>query len=137
MLDDVIGLGEGGVGRGFIAEELNESDIVGALVPYARRALGSGLSRRHDRGERLVIDRDQFGRVVRLEQGLRHHEGNVITSEAHAVFDERGIGRPKARAVAALEPTGNRKVAPSRRLPIRAREHREHAGRCLGPARID
>ena len=137
MLDDVIGPGEGGVGRGLVAEELHEADIVGALLPDPGRALGGGLRGRHDRGKRLVIDHDQFGRVLGLNERLRHDEGDVVTGPAHVIFDKGGIGRAKAAAVAALEPIGDRQVPPSRGLPVRSGEHREHARRPLRPACID
>ena len=41
VLDDVRGLGEGGVGRGLVAEQFDETDIVGAAVPDFRGAPGS------------------------------------------------------------------------------------------------
>ncbi len=137
MLDDVGGVGEGGIGRGLVAEELHETDIVRALIPHPRRASGGGLRGRHDRGERLVVDRNQLGGVLGLDQSLRHHEGDIIAGPAHAVFDKRGIGRPKRAAVAALQSAGDRQVAPSRGLPVRAGEHREHPRRRLGLARVD
>src|SRR5262249_16466626 len=62
---------------------------------------------------------------------------DVVAGPADAICDEGGVGRAKARAVAALEPVGDRQVPPSRGLPVRAGEHREHARRRLGPARTD
>ena len=137
MLDDVIGLGERGLGRGLVAEELHEADIVRAAFPHPRRAVGAGLRGRHDGGQRLVVGHDQFGRVERLVIGLRHHEGDVVADPAHAVLGQRRIGRPEHAAVAPLQSVGHRQVAPSGGLPVVAGEHGEHAGRGLGLAGVD
>src|SRR5262249_45206506 len=45
-------------------------------------------------------------------------------------------GRPEARPVAAVQSTRDGQGAPSRGLPVRAGEHREHARPRLGPARV-
>src|SRR5262249_34424235 len=61
----------------------------------------------------------------------------VVAGPAHTVLDKRGIGRPEARPVASVQSTRDGEVAPSGGLPVRAGEHREHARRRLGPARVD
>ena len=134
MLDDVIGLGERGFGRGLVAEQLHEADIVRAILPDPRRAVGASVRGRHDGGQRLVVDDDQLGRVERLVIGLRHHEGDVVADPARPVLGQRRIRRPEDAAVAPLQSIGHRQVAPSRGLPVFAGEHGEHAGRGLGLA---
>ena len=137
MLDDVIGLGECRLGGSLVAEELHETDIVGAVVPYPRGAVGARLGGRHGRGKRLVVGHDQFGCIERLMIGLRHHEGDIVADPAHSVLGQRRIGRPEYAAVAPLQSVGHRQVAPSGGLPIVAGEHGEHARRGLGLARVD
>src|SRR5215471_20355608 len=63
VLDHVVGLGDGGIGRRLVAEQLHEADIVGAAVPYLCRAGRVRLRGRDDGRQRLVVDRDQLGRV--------------------------------------------------------------------------
>ena len=137
VLDHVVGLGEGGVGRGLVAEQLHEADIVGAIVPHPRRALGGRLRGRGNRRQRLVVDLDQLGGVERLVGGLRHHEGDVVADPAHLVLGQRRVGRLEHAAVAQLEPARDRQVAPAGGLPVGAGEHRQHAGRRLGLGRVD
>ena len=72
--DDMRRRGEGGVGRRLVAFEIDKGDVVGAVVPDARRA---GLERRRgrdDRRQRLVFDLDQFGRVRRLMRASRRRQ---------------------------------------------------------------
>ena len=137
MLDDVIGLGERGFGRGLVAEQLHETDIVGAILPDPRRAVGARLGGGHDCGQRLVVGDDQLGRIERLVIGLRHHEGDVVADPARPVLGQRRIRRPEDAAVAPLQSIGHRQVAPSRGLPVFSGEHGEHARRGLGLGGVD
>ena len=137
MLDDVIGLGERGFGRGLVAEQLHEADIVRATLPDPRRAGGASLRGRHDGGQRLVVGDDQLGRVERLVISLRHHEGDVVADPARPVLGQRRIRRPEDAAVAPLQSIGHRQVAPSRGLPVFSGEHGEHARRGLGLGGVD
>jgi hypothetical protein len=86
MLDHMVGLGDCGLSRGLVAEQLNESDIVGAVIPDPRRAAPDRVCSRYAGGQRLIIDRDQLGRIQRLVIGFRHHEGDVVADEAHAIL---------------------------------------------------
>ena len=113
MLDDLVGLGEGGVGLGLVAFQMHEADVVRAVVPDQRRARLDRLRGRDDRRQRLVVDLDQLGRVHRLVHGLGDHEGDVVADPAHAVARQRAVARPvERRAVAALRartaPAGRR-----------------------------
>ena len=132
MLDDVGGAGKGCVGRFLVALDLDEADIVGAIVPNQRHAGLHGITGRNSGRQRLVIDFDQFRRIGRLIKIFRNDEGDIVADHAHAVLDQRRIARLVAgRAVAALEPAGHRQVTEARRLVIGAGQHREHAGRRL------
>jgi hypothetical protein len=80
-----------------------------------------------------VIDFDEFGGVPRLMLGLRYNESHVVANPAHAIFHQRRITRAVIRrAVAALHPAWDRKIAPSRSNPICAGQHGQHTGRGFG-----
>ena len=138
MLDDLVGLGEGLVGLGLVAFEMHEADVVRAVVPDQRRARLDRLRGGDDRGQRLVVDLDQLGRVHRLMHGLGHHEGDVVADPAHAVARQRAVARLiERRAVAALRAGRHRQIAEAGIVPVLAGEHRQHAGRGLGLGRVD
>ncbi len=116
LFDDSVGAREGGVGGGLVADQLDEADIVRAVVPHARRAWARRLGGGGDRRQRFEIDLDHFGGVHRLRYGLGHHEGHAFAEPAHAILRQDRIARlVHGRAVAALEAAGNRQVADSRR----------------------
>ena len=98
-LDDVLGLGEGGVGRGLVAEHQPERPVaLLVVVPDLRRALFGGVFEIHHRRQLLVVDLDQIGGIARLRLGLRDHEGDAIADIADAVVaDQR---QPGAEALA-------------------------------------
>ena len=132
------GARERGVGRGLVAVDLDEADVVLAIVVDARRAGRRGQCRRHHGGQRLVVDHDALGGVGRLVRGLRHHEGDAVADPAHPVGHQRRIARAIHRAaVAPLEAARHRQVAPPRGPPVGAGQHREHAGRGLGRRHVD
>ena len=133
----MVGFRDGRLGRGLVAEELNEADIVGAVVPDPWHTGTHRFSRRHAGRQRLVINRDQFGRIERLMVGLRDDEGDIVADKPHAIRHQGRIGRAEDTAVAPLEPAGHREITPPRCLPIRPGEHNQHAGRGLCPAHID
>ena len=126
------------VGRLLVAFDLDETDIVRAIVPHQRH---SGIERiaGRDRGrQRLVIDLDQFGRVDRLEISLGDDEGDIVADHPHFVLDQRRIARPVAgNIVAALQAAGHRQIAEARGLVVGAGEHPEHAGRGFGLRGVD
>jgi hypothetical protein len=111
---------EGSVGRGLIAFEMHEADIVGAVVKHERRAGRHRVSSRDDGRQFLVVDLDQFGRIGGLVIGLRHHEGDAVADPAHAILHQRRIARAiERRSVAALEPARDRQVTKAGGFPIR------------------
>ena len=82
-LDHMGGAGERGIGRGLVAVQMHEADVVRAVVPDPRRARRHASGGRDHRRQRFVVDLDQLGRIHRLQVGLRHHEGDVIADPAH------------------------------------------------------
>jgi len=138
MFDDVGGAGKGGVSRFLVTLDLDEADIVGAIVPNQRHARLHRIAGRNSSRQRLVIHLDQFRCIDRLIKIFRNDKGDVVADHAHPVLDQRRVTRPIAgRAVAALEPAGHRQVAEARRLVIGAGQHREYAGRRFCFRRVD
>ncbi len=132
------GLGEGQVGRFLVSFDLDEADIVWAIVPDQRHAGLDRVAGRNDGRQRLVIDLDQLGGIDRLVIGLGHDEGDIIADHAHPVLDQGRIARAIARRVVApLEPARHRQVAEAGRLVVGAGDHREHAGGGFGLGGVD
>ena len=113
-----------------------EREIVGHLVEHQRRARLDRLGGLEHRRERLDIERDRFGGVLGVGNGLRDHTGDRIADETHFVGGQR---RPRhvmdRRAVAVLQ----RHVAfePAITGEIVRGQHGEHARHRLGGAGID
>ena len=101
---DVRGLGEGGGHLLGIAVVIIERDVARALVMEERRAGARGLLRPDHRGQRIDIELDRLGGVLRLQQRLGHDEGDRIADEAHLVGGQRRPRRLVHRgAVAVVE----------------------------------
>ena len=62
-LDDVLGLGERGVGRLLVAHHEPDRDVIGRLVPHRRSAGFHRILERDHRRQHLVVDLDQLGGV--------------------------------------------------------------------------
>ena len=138
MADDVVRARERRVRGRLVAREVNETDVVRAIFPYARRAGRRGVGGRRDARQRLVIDRDQLGGVGGLRIGFGNDERDVIADPAHMVLRQSRIRRTIHRAaVAALLTAGDRQIPPSGTLPVRARQDEQHAGRRHGARNVD
>ena len=86
QLDDVLGAGEGRVGRFLVAEHQPEADIaLRAVVPDLRRAVFGGVLEIDHGRQRLVVDLHQLGRVARLRERLGDDEGDAVADEARLV----------------------------------------------------
>ena len=77
-LDDMRGVGEGRLGRGFVAALETKAKIARRLVPDPRGSrrqrggcLGNGI-------ERAIVDRDEFGGVARLVAALGDDKGDRV-----------------------------------------------------------
>ena len=133
ILHDVRRARKGGIGRRLVADQLDETDIVGAILPHARRAGYGRRGGRGDAGQGLVIDMDQLSGIKRLRHGLGHREGHAVAEPAHAVFRQDRIARlVLRRAVAPLEAARNGQIVEAGGFHIRRSEHRQHAGRGFG-----
>ena len=138
MLDDLVGLGEGGIGLGLVAFEMHEADVVRAVVPNQRRARLDRFLGGDDRGQRLVVDLDQLGRVGGLMRRFGHHERDIVADPADAVARQRAVARLiEGRAVTPLRAGRHREIAEAGIVPVLAGEHGEHAGCGLGLGDID
>ena len=131
-LDDPGGALDRLVGGGLVAALDEVGNVVGAVVPHRGRAGLHRVGGRGHRGQRLVVDIDQLGRVLGLGQRVGDHHRHRIADIAHPVGDQRrplrGIHRltvgPLARHVGLghAEPVGHDVVAGvdrqhARRLP--------------------
>ena len=85
--------GEGRLDRFGVAIVIIEYDIARHVVIELRRALMRGLLCRNHRGQRLDVDHDGFGRVLRPRQRLGDHASNRIADIAHPVSRQRRATR--------------------------------------------
>ena len=119
-----------------IAIEIVERDIVRHVVIKLRRARLRSVARPRHSGQRLDIDFDGFGGVLRLHRRFGDHHRDRIADEAHLVGHQREALRLLHLApVAVLErhrafhrPVGGK---------IRAGIDRQHARHCLRGAGVD
>ena len=133
-LDDPGGALDRLVGGGLVAALDEVGDVVGAVVPHRGRAGLHRVGGRGHRGQRLVVDTDQLGRVLGLGQRVGDHHRHRIADIAHPVGDQRrplrGVHRLTVGALARhvglghAEPVGHDVVAGvdrqhARRLPGR------------------
>ena len=89
----VLGRGEGGIRRRFVAERDRHADIAAwAILPDFRRLRLRRRLEVDDRGQRLVIHGDKLGGVARLRFGLGDDEGNAVADAADAVGEENRTG---------------------------------------------
>ena len=88
------GLGEGGVGRGEVRGVVVpvEHEVAGNAVEQLRRALLERGARVGDGGQRLVVDLDRLGGVLRLRQRLGDDQRDRLAGMAHLADRERGRG---------------------------------------------
>ena len=101
---DMRGRGEGGIDRGGVAEMIVERNVAGHVVVKQRSALARRVFGRYDGGERIDVDLDRFGGVLRGKDGLGDDAGDRIADIAHLVFRQRAAPRLfHRRAVAAFE----------------------------------
>ena len=136
--DDMCGLGEGGVGAGGIAGMPVDADIAGHLVGDDRRPRRPGCRARRDGGQRLVVDRDQLGRVERLGMGLGDDERHRFAGKPHLAVGDQRLGRESERLAGLHVGFG---IGAQRPQPIARRVGRrqdgQHARRAPGGVDVD
>ncbi len=84
MADNAISLGKGVVNRGLVADLVKERLVPRVLLPNRRRIRRKRSFGADCRGQRLVADVDQFGRILCLVQRLGDDERNRISDIADA-----------------------------------------------------
>ena len=112
------GAGEGGIGLRLVADLAIDRDIVAAVVPHRSRARLHRIGGAHDRRQRLVIDLDQLGRVLRLIERLGDHHRHRLADKVHRLVGHRQMPRDDRPC--------NRASASDRRRA--GRYKRRHAG---------
>ncbi len=95
--DDMSGAGEGSVGLGLVAPFIGVGNVVGVLVPNPRCVRPGRIGRRGDRGQRVVIDLDQFGGVLCLRQRLRNDHRDGVADIAGPIDNQRWALRREHR----------------------------------------
>src|SRR5439155_10430743 len=87
--DDMRGPGEGGLGRPRVAD-LAVEDNIGATLPGPRRARLGRDQRMANRGQHLVIDRDQLRGVLGCGNARPDDRGDDLTDVTYFRTDDRG-----------------------------------------------
>ncbi len=136
--DDVRCPGEGRIGAGGIAGVPVDADIARHFVGDQRRPARLRRLTRRDGGQRLVVDRYEFGRVERLGMALRDDQRHRLAGKARLAAGHQRLGREGERLAGLhiglgigaerAEPVGGR---------IDRREDRQHARRGSGGVDLD
>ncbi len=90
---DVLGVLEGGFGRGRVADVPVVDGVVRRAVVNERRAFLRGFGRIDHGGQRLVIDNDFLGGVLRLRQSIGDHHRDRVADIIGLAGGERGVRR--------------------------------------------
>ncbi len=96
QFDDMLRLGKGRVGRLLVAHHQGEGNVVGSFVPNDRRARLQRVLDTDHRGERFILDVDQFGGAARLIHRLGDDEGDPLADGAHLRAFKDGARRTEA-----------------------------------------
>jgi len=123
-------------GRGGIADLGIDADVRPRLVPNQRCVRRYGVDRLADRGQRLEIDRDAFGGILRGAETVGHHHRDGLAGKPrlvgrkHAVGGEELVGRIALaeRDVGWTEDRSVRDRFETVLDRVRAREHGNDAG---------
>ena len=99
------------------------ADDVALRAGEQQRLAGQGLLDAGDRGQRVVVDADQFRRVLALVAAVGQDQGHGLADVAHPVGREQRLGRD----VAALRRGGQ----------VGGGEHGDHPGQLGGRAGVD
>ena len=108
------------------------------VVKDLRLAAVARMRGRDASRQNVVVDLDQLGRVLGLMVGLGDHERDMIADVAHLALGQVGCG-PAFMSEPSLDLTIQPQISPPHlaAAEVGALEHREHAGRRLGPALVD
>jgi hypothetical protein len=128
----MMGSRKGSLDRVGIAHAHRKGGVVGGAIVHHRRAAAHGVLGAHDRGENVVIDRDELRRVARLGFGRGDDDGNAFADIAHAILCQRWTLGAEAFGPAHI--LGHHLGIECAKLvprPVLTGEDRKHSWRCL------
>jgi hypothetical protein len=133
----MLGVGKGRVGRLLAAHHQRHRDIVGSALPDRRSARLDRILERDHRRQRVIVDRDQFGGVARLLQGLGHHESDAVADRPHLAAGQDRAERAVAFRAAHILRHDWHQASDLVGFGVGANKHRKHPWSRLGRRRID
>ncbi|GBD42175.1 hypothetical protein HRbin39_01564 [bacterium HR39] len=135
--DHPIGLREGLVHRGAVADLPVVAQVVGDVVVHQRRGV-VGRVEVHHRRQLLVLHHQRLGRIARLVQRLGDDHRHPVAHVAHLVRGEQAVGAHlHGAAVARVDhPPADQRPEP-RLLDVLAGEHRQHPGHADDRGSVD
>ncbi len=129
---------DGGVGLGLVAELEVEADIAGDVVVELRCVRIHGLGHIDQCRQGIDIGINQIHRILGLQRGLGHHDGDDFTHMLDLVHgNRRSVGAQHVRAVPALEGQGVGDWSHTRILQVLAGIDREDARSAFGFRGVD
>ena len=127
-------VGKGGVRLLLVANLPVEGDIVGRIVMHERRAVLRRLFGVRDPVAGIVINIDQFERVVRRVLIFGDNDRHTVTDVARRILRQHVVfGSLQARQ----QPADRYAAGNAARLDIFGRVDAQHAIQCLGFAGVD
>ncbi len=138
VANDAVRAGKRRIDRIFAADFVKEGLVARVLVPNCWRARGQRCRGGDHRRQRRVVDLDQFGRVLRLVQGIGDDERHRVADIAHAPLGEQRLRANESRGpIAASSAHAGHQGAETAALQILSGQDSEHAGRRPRPPDID
>ena len=131
------GTREGGSDLLAVAVVKIEADVPGSVSVQQRRIRRRGGACGRHRRQRIDINENQLGRVLRLLDRLRHHHGDRLADIADPIGRERSLRRTRCRRAIAMLARGGRHVLDASRVQIRCRDDHVHAGHLTRSVSID
>ena len=137
QLGDVCRFGEGGVGRRLVAMAPVVAEVAGHVVMHQCGGTGRAGGIDHC-GQSLVIDFDQLGGILRLQQRLGHHQCDLVADVAHLALGQHRMGRLfHRRAVFIVDQPAAGQAADFGIRQVLADENSDHAGRFFRRVKLD
>ena len=132
---DVVGAGEGLVGRVLVAQRPIHAGVVGSLIVQLWRSVFGRLGRIDGGREHPVIDPDRLHPVSGLSEAIGDHHGHQVADEAYLAQRQ---GRARRRVLRpAVGGEAARHAAQSVGGDVVAGEDLEHPGQGRRPAGVD
>jgi hypothetical protein len=129
---------EGGVGLGGIAEAVEADQVAGRALPDLRRAGLQRILHLGDRRQGIVLDLDQFGRILRLAAALGDHRGDRLADIAHGLMRQWAARRHLGLAAIGIgKYRGESEIAAALLGHVVPGEDSDHAGRLAGGCGVE